>query len=429
MTTINNAVSSVVLAMRNVWNSKSPYSWVIVCAEEAVLITAPLAGCVSRVSSTPPERSHVPAAMVRSGRQERTSMVWLVTTILPLVVGCAASSERTGRIVQLLSPPTNVQRTTDPAVCAQHIPIPLFAGALCASELATPNELVLVWDWQDTIAPLPFDVGPPQGYRIYVSYNGQPPIFTGRAQTDGNLTGSGLTDANPTTFRCYTVRAYHDATESPDSNAVCFGSPEGNTITTQLPPTRLDTFRHYEHSDTDFFTQVGGEPAPEPGQIRSGNGNEFHFSPIGKDDWAWEASRGAVLFNLGPVGSHPVWRAVLHLHHVNTVSIILPDCDPVFDHCVVDKYCGGTAGASTTNWTGGLPDGVLPDFAESYDLSKTLPFDGDVKVDVTPTVRQWVQGTPNNGFIVQFWSGGFWRLKGYCYDYWDQPTLEVTFFK
>ncbi len=350
-----------------------------------------------------------------------------VLTMAFLLAGCGSPS---GKLVLLMSPPVHLQRTTDPAVCASHIPIPVFGPLLCAGDMAQPNELMLVWDWEDQYSSSPLDAGSPEGYRVYVSYNGQPPLFTGHVQADPDLTGFGVADANLTAYRCYSVRAYRGPWESVDSDPVCLGSPEGNTATVRLPASEVQNFQHYEHSSTDYFTAVGGEPAPQPGQLRAGNGNDFDRSVVGKNDWAWDADRAAVRFDLGPVGAHPAWQAVLHLHRVRTESQAMPGCE-WYGACTPLQYCGGTVGNALVDWTS-LPQDLLPDNDENYALpaATTSPLgDDDVKTDVTATVRAWLANAPNNGLVIQFFRGGYQEVPLYCYDYYDQPQLEVIYFQ
>src|SRR6266436_852333 len=119
-------------------------------------------------AASPRIRFSAVGPMVRCARWKVIFTLSLVATTLAVAGSCVPPSEGiyifdplhlykslSERVVLIISPPMNLQRTTDPSACAEHVPIPLFGGALCAAELATPNELMLIWDWQDAFAPLP----------------------------------------------------------------------------------------------------------------------------------------------------------------------------------------------------------------------------------------------------------------------------------
>lgn len=316
-----------------------------------------------------------------------------------------------------LAPPTNLLTSTNPQDCNNHIPAPW--GALggtqgCAAALEN-GQVLLTWDWAKSSSPPAgsIDRGQPDGYRIYASLAGNPPVKWDEQTTSYEWTTKAVAPGPQGVNTCFTVRAYKGALESADSPARCltgWGSP---LKTVRLSPSAM---RSMETSGGDMF--YGVEPGPASDQFRVGWHHHFKQTLVGPNNYFYWDWRAGVLFDLNPYKGHTIMGATLKIHQAYT------DIDMVFP---VAKSCLSEVGYALQDFMS-EPDGTKLENEVQFELDDILTTDRTF--DVTKMVRSWTGpgARPNLGFAFNSWSYGYAEDSTNCESTYDQVELDITYF-
>lgn len=338
-----------------------------------------------------------------------------------------------GRAQTLLDPddaarnpaaPSDIKTSGDPKACAAHMANPLVAGLLC-QPIAAAGKLFILWIWH----PHPGCFHCPQdvdGFKIYQTDASR----TTRTYLTQTSAGPGATvsvlNTPPGGFvgKCYSVTAYKGAKESTLAQPTCIASAPAlgaTTVTLPAAKVRSSTQSHYkitgamgalkpdsdEHSGRSDATLMAGfyhNATKEPEGDTSGNA----------------IVRGAVLFDIASLLGRPLQKAVLHLHvgltHFSHDTYVNAPRDD-------SMSCAQELGTGTTQWW------TTTDWIEADWIDNPSRHGPSVDVDVTTTVRAWMNGAPNYGFVVRGDSEDLNVFRSdTCETTYDSATLTVTHF-
>ena len=354
---------------------------------------------------TPPPSTPTPGSSVRYGR--------VATQVDP------------DDVARNPAPPTDITTSGDPKACAAHMANPLVAGLLC-QPIAAAGKLFILWAWHPHAGcfSCPQDV---DGFKVYQTDMNR----ATRAYLTETSAGQGATVSvlnNPPggfVGKCYSVTAYKGAKESTLGMPTCIAStPKLGATTVTLPAAlvRSSTKRHAQGCNTLpklVFDWCGGNGQVSAADLEVGFSHVANVEFAG-DTFANEVVRGAVLFDISSLLGRPLQKAVLHLHigqsfFSHDISIPRPRDDAM--SCAQELGTGKTQWWTTTDWIGA-------DWIDNP--SRNGP---NVDVDVTNTVRGWMNGAPNYGFVVR---GDFEDLNVFrndiCETTYDSATLTVVYF-
>jgi hypothetical protein len=329
--------------------------------------------------------------------------------------------------------PRNLDYTNDSGVCSKHFPVPLAGPLACAASVK--SLLTLVWDWSPrNCNGCPTDV---DGYKVYRVDAGQHALIATQAQGT-NVTVYGVDKPIDGTWqgKCYVVTAYKGSTESPESTQKCVSTTVG-TVTLVLNAQHINTSTTLVH-DHPGFACVGGKDTHSfddhndmiVGYAYDGhdNGNcAYHDS-----QW-W---RAAVVFDLSKLKGKKLWKATLNLPSISDGWLAkgVTGMPETWISEAAGYSCITEIGTGTSAWWQGDPWLGLNTFDTRAEGSG---FSGNF--DVTVQVRQWLQGTPNYGFVFRSSHEGEQTLQsqlgckslvGSLYQVqYALPTLSVEYFE
>jgi hypothetical protein len=286
--------------------------------------------------------------------------------------------------------PTHLARTTNPQTCAEHMPplAAVFGGSLGCKAAMDAGQLVLVWNWTPRSADA---VTQPDGYRVYASFNGQPPLLWGHQDHGVDWTTVAIPPPASGINVCYTVRAYQADQESADSNPLCIGDfqPGPSTKTVVLQPDQLNSFVTSDASDGYFTAAQTRVPRP-PVDIVVGEAVHFAYTPpfqVFGYDWSSETYRGAIHFDLTTLQGKAIDSAILTYAETRAEH---PGSVEMFDWhlCASDWLSGGSTWPEPAEWV------AETEGAQGVQGPRA-------PIDVTSVVRQWTTSRVNLGFLLK----------------------------
>ncbi len=307
----------------------------------------------------------------------------LDTRNLPPKSGTALSTA-----IQTIRAPTGLASTTDPGVCLKHFGPDLLGLVTVLCGAAIKDGLLLVWDW----TPIANCAACPQaadGFRIYRS-DGRALAAT---QNGANSAVGIKRPADGYDGKCYTATAYKGSTESSDSRQFCIGSAVAiGTQTAKFAPSHVrspvqdasirsgvcNSTTQHDYSDPSF--EVGYEHTGTVDAVCNYHTSTFY--------------RGAVAFDVSRLAGKAIRKATLRFGSLVTRIIPkTPISRPYFalptsttDSCATEIGTGRDEWWARTGWI------------EFDSISSNI---APAAIDVTVPVSRWLNGAPNDGFVMR----------------------------
>jgi hypothetical protein len=284
--------------------------------------------------------------------------------------------------------PVDFKLTGDPTTCLQHGVILLFCKAVIKDKYA-----VFVWT--------PVSCWPGNGcnnniggYNLYEVQPDKTLVLRKKVNNPDQTTAAISPPAWPDTAgtqRCFVVTAFTSDTgdESPPSNTACFEFAKLGIQTISLSPTDMLWRYHSHYEGCDWKAAVGPGMSPydlPPNTIVAGYEHGAHNCDL------WNAIfRGAVSFDPSQIPGKLV-SARFKFDLYSTEYEVAPD---VATNTI--KSCASYLMLATEDWHGN-PYGDKPITIPAKDYTKL----NSNEPDVTPVVKEWLQGTtPNYGFVLR----------------------------
>lgn len=311
--------------------------------------------------------------------------------------------------MRVIAAPTKLSYTTNPTECGSHLgPI----VSLACGPMLSKGGVLLFWEWaacKDSTC-----VQQVSGFHIYHQIGGASGNAGGVVvHTSGLATPIKSVD-NPDVLyvfldsahpdECFQATAYQGAAESDASSVMCLPhnlALGGSSVTLQPAATEVRSSHKGIIYSTGVSLAVGDVHADneELGKIHVGY--SYNTEKSHSDTATNDLYRAAFAFDLSQLQGKAIQTATLHLH-VQASKLGMPQ------QANYNTSCARQLGLGTSEWwyNTAWPDG---DFL--WDLSAHGP---DIQVDVTDTVRGWVQlGKPSYGFVLK---GGDENLMAFTED-------------
>jgi hypothetical protein len=320
--------------------------------------------------------------------------------------------------------PFDITTSGDPKACSAHMANPLVAGLLC-QPIAASGKLFILWSWQPHAAcfSCPHTV---DGFKVYqTDAGGTTKTYVTETSAGPGATVSVLNvPAGGFVGKCYGVSSYQGAKESSLGHPTCIGvAPHlgATTVTLQAANVRQSGKHHYKGTGLLSSLVVGDEntQSSTPGLIYVG----YYYSSekdVTGDTYYDDIHRAGMMFDLTGLVGRPLQRAVLHLHVAET-TIGSTSAHPMATDNT--KSCAAELGTGRDAWWTNA-DWIEADWVENPQRNGP-----DVAIDVTNSVRAWMNGAPNFGFVLR---GPSEDLSAFTHDAcltrYDSASLTVEHF-
>lgn len=313
--------------------------------------------------------------------------------------------------------PEDLRLTGDPTTCLQHGVILLFCNAVIENKYA-----VFVWTpvscWPGTGCNN--NIG---GYNLYEVQPDKTLVLRKKVNNPDQTTAAIPPPAWPDTAgtqHCFVVTSFTSDTgeESPPSNTTCFEFANLGIQTTSLSPTDMLWRYQTNYKGCDWKAAVGPSVSPDANLPNTIVVGYEHGSPACD---IWNAIfRGAVRFDPSQIPGK-VASARLRFDYVS--SDYYTSADMATNEI---KSCAAYLMLATDDWRGN-PYG---------DKAMTIPAKdymslGSGSPDVTPVVKEWLQGTtPNYGFVLRGSQENLTDDHGQnaCTTVYNNLRLEVSYY-